>query len=152
MSKELKDIFISTFLILLSIFIYVLIIPNYVPDNLMAEMSPRFFPTLSIFMIGAFSSLLLTTSTYKLFTKNRTSTITKNKTICNLAPVLVVVILSFFIMLFQWLGFLIASYVTIVLLMMVFGQKKPMVMLLFSATITAGLFVLFNYGLNLPLL
>ncbi len=118
----------------------------------MAEMSPRFFPTLSIFMIGAFSSLLLTTSTYKLFAKNRTSTITENKTTCNLAPVLVVVILSFFIVLFQWLGFLIASYVTIVLLMMVFGQKKPMVMLLFSATITAGLFVLFNYGLNLPLL
>lgn len=152
MTKELKDIFISMVLILLSIFIYVWIIPNYVPDNLTTDMSPRFFPIFGTFLIIGFSFILLITAVYKFKKNTNKRSVKKEKNMLNLMPLVVVIALSLFIVLFQWLGFLTASPITIALLMGIFGQRKPIIILLASIAVTAGMFFVFNYGLNLPLI
>lgn len=155
MVNELKDIVISIVLILLSVLIYVWLIPNYIPENLTTGMSPRFFPTFGTFLIGGFSFILLVISIFK-FTKNtkntKTSSNKKEKMSIKLAPFAVVITLSFFIVIFQWFGFLVASPITIALLMGIFGQRKLTIVLLTSIVMTAVLFFVFNYGLHLPLL
>jgi hypothetical protein len=152
MLKPQLDIYVSIVLIFFSIVLYFGLIPAYVPEKSFSGISPRFFPIFGTLLIGGFALFLLCISIIR-WKKEHVKPISvgNKRETKKLQPIMVVVCLSIFIIVFNQFGFLIAAPITIGLLMIVFGQKHPIGFLIAAFGITGVLYVVFNYGLNLSL-
>lgn len=152
MSKLLQEVFVSLLLVCLSITLYFWLIPNYVPDKAYSEMSPRFFPIFGTLLIGLFALLLLCISILRAKNEKKVHPSLKTEVETKkLNPLLVVMALSIFIVIFDYFGFLIASPISLGLLMLIFGNKNVVKLLLTTSVITGALYAVFKFGLNLSI-
>ena len=144
-----QDGFTGIALIIAAFALYYVLIPGYVADNEIGAMSPRFFPKFGTILIGIGGIVLFIGSLIANKKKQPVSTnVNRNGT---QSVICIAGLLAGFILLFQWLGCLYAAPPVITGLMIVFGARHPLPIVLVSAATTAILYIVFSYGLNLPL-
>ena len=157
-----KDIQAGVVLLLFSIILYFVLIPNFVEsEGGLSGLSPQFFPNLSAIALGLFSAALIVLKIIELI-KSRTQKRKKDDrpnddTMDNqlpqdrFRPYLAAAILSGYFFLFDKLGFLIATPICLTALMLLFGLRKIFTIIITCVVVTTTLFVLFEYGLKVPL-
>lgn len=151
MHQSKQDFCSGLALLGLALVLYFYLIPTWVGDTTFGAMSPRFFPRFGTILIGLggialmFGALLTRKSEVEIG-----DTPLKDKTGL-LKVFLIAVAMVGFILLFQWFGYLYAAPPLIASLMLVFGGRNPLAIVLVSTATTAVLFIVFSYGLNLPL-
>jgi len=140
-------------LLFFSAVLYFYLIPNFVGSSEAGAMSPQFFPRLGTVLIGVGGLALITISVLAKSPQPPEDTLKKGAvdTSKTLIALLVALSMAGFILLFQWLGYFYAAPPVIAVLMVLFGARNPLIVLLTAAITTAALFAVFNLGLNLPL-
>lgn len=151
-SSVIKDIIVSIILIGVSLVVYFWMIPNYVVLTHSAGMSPRFFPQFGTALVGIFSFFMLCSSIYRYLKNIPTENATSFDMQEFLYAVMVVFCMVIFVVIFDYAGYLWSAPVLILLLMVVFEARSPLIMLLTSALVTAVLFFAFHYGLRVTLI
>ncbi len=153
-NKIKREMLVSAVLLVISLVTYFLLIPQFVQENeSLGGMSPRFFPEIGVLIIGFFSFVMLMASFYALKVQARQEPVIIQPARENFAlkPLFIVIVFVVFIFSFKYLGYTFAAPATMAALMLIFGQRKVLTIVLVSALIPALLYVVFNYGLNLPL-
>ncbi len=134
-----------------AIVLYFYLIPNFVTEvEFESEMSPQFFPQLGailIFVGGTFLALASFWSA-KSFTASEG---TAEHATMPLNALLVAAAMAGFVFLFQVAGYFVATPALIAALILIFGGRNPLIIVLVPAVTTAVLYLLFNFALNLPL-
>jgi hypothetical protein len=139
-----------------SLVIIFFLIPEYVSVATFTELSPRFFPMLAALMTAGLSFCLIVTSLNSLYRHEKWAGladlfIPRVTTIPKPEPFLCMAIIAAYIVLFEHIGFLIATPPVVALLMLVFGQRRPVRIAAISLILTGIIFALFTYGLKVPL-
>lgn len=157
-STKVKDFWTGLFLFIFALLLYFYLTPNYVTEGSAIGLSPRFFPSLSAIVLGVLSALLMGYSFLHIRSNG-----TKLNPIGRGRPhslftsfvrprtLLVVLILPIFFLLFEHFGFFMASPLTMVALMLAFGQRGKIIIISTSLLLTITLYCLFTYGLKVPL-
>ncbi|UAB74120.1 tripartite tricarboxylate transporter TctB family protein [Vibrio sp. SCSIO 43132] len=79
------------------------------------------------------------------------STNSEVKSTFSLLPLSVLVSLATFIFLFEKVGYFVSAPVLIAALMLIYGNRSPLIVLTTTAVSSISLYVMFVYGLNLYL-
>ncbi len=144
-----KDLVSGLVLVVISLLLYFYLIPGQVADSQSGAMSPRFFPNLGSILIGIGGAILTVSSSLKVLKKEKLKESTESQKL--IRPISLIASMAVFIFIFEFVGYLFAAPVLIGLLMLVFGARKPLSILITSVIVTATIYVVFTYGLNLPL-
>ncbi|EFO30196.1 putative tricarboxylic transport membrane protein [Roseibium sp. TrichSKD4] len=153
MAQKISNTISGLVLLFFSAVLYFYLIPNFVGSSEAGAMSPQFFPRLGTVLIGVGGLALITISVLAKSPQPPEDTLKKGAvdTSKTLIALLVALSMAGFILLFQWLGYFYAAPPVIAVLMVLFGARNPLIVLLTAAITTAALFAVFNLGLNLPL-
>ncbi|KAE9627967.1 tripartite tricarboxylate transporter TctB family protein [Parasedimentitalea maritima] len=152
MQQNRLDIISGFALTGLALTLYFYLIPNFVAENEMGAMSPRFFPRLGALIIGAGGILLVIASSWAISRQKGVESGVAHVSDGRLAnAILIVLAMAGFILLFQWFGYFYAAPPFLAALVLIFGGRNPLSILLVSAFTTATLYAVFSFGLNLPL-
>jgi len=151
--KQRIDFLSGLFLFGLSLVILFYLIPNYVSESSHAELTPRFFPNLAAIVLLALSFFLTVISFNKLFHDENWQGFTalfifQMKVIPKAGPILSVIVISIYFLMFEHIGFLIATPPCVALLLLIFGQRRPRRIVTISLVLTGVVYVLFTYGLK----
>jgi len=147
-----QDLWSGLALIGLALMLYYYLIPTWVGDNTFGGMSPQFFPRFGTILIGFGGIMLTCGAILKLWEHDSSLPGDAVFGTTNLLKVgLIAAAMIGFILIFQWAGYLYAAPPFIAAMMIVFGARKPVSIVLVSAITTVTLFIVFSYGLNLPL-
>ncbi|MCI2399070.1 tripartite tricarboxylate transporter TctB family protein [Aliiroseovarius subalbicans] len=154
-----RDALIGAVLIVAALTLYFVLIPGYVAENQIGAMSPRFFPRFGAVLIGIGGLVLVILSLGNLkravgqaVADGEQATQPADSGLAGLAkPGLITAALAGFVVLFQMLGYMYAAPLLIAVLMVLFGAKNPLQIVLVSIATTGVLYVVFSYGLNLTL-
>ncbi|MDC0660880.1 tripartite tricarboxylate transporter TctB family protein [Leisingera sp. SS27] len=145
------DMISGAALLVLALVLYYFLIPNFVADNGIGAMSPRFFPKLGTMLIGAGGCILIAASLRSSGSPRKAEAPSALNRPQKLSPLLSAAAIAGFILVFQWFGYFFAAPLLIAALMIVFGCRNLLAILLLPAAATAILFAVFSFGLNLPL-
>lgn len=152
MQQNKLDIMSGFVLTGLSLTLYFYLIPNFVTENEMGAMSPRFFPRLGALIIGAGGLLLIIASFWTIRKQsNVESEVAHASSGRPGKAIFIVLAMAGFILLFQWFGYFYAAPPFLAALVLVFGGRNAVNILLVSVLTTATLYAVFSFGLNLPL-
>lgn len=154
-----RDALIGVALIVFALALYFVLIPGYVAENQTGAMSPRFFPRFGAILIGLGGLVLVILSLGNLKRAvgqavadgEEASRPQSSSFAALITPALITAALAGFVFLFQVLGYLYAAPLLIAVLMLLFGARNPLQIVLVSVAATGVLFVVFSYGLNLSL-
>ncbi|MCK4509087.1 MAG: tripartite tricarboxylate transporter TctB family protein [Desulfuromonadales bacterium] len=152
-SQKKMDFLSGLFLFGLSLVILFYLIPNYVTESSNAELSPRFFPNLAATVLLILSFFLSIISLKQLFYHEKWKGFTvlftfQTQETPKAGPLLSVIIISIYFLLFEHVGFLIATPPCVALLLLIFGQRRPQRIATISLVLTGVVYVLFTYGLK----
>lgn len=143
-----QDKIIGITIISFSLILYFYLIPNFVTEGQVADtMSPRFFPKLGTILIGFGGASLFLSS----FVKNRDSCDKDKKIRSVLGPTLLIFAFSVFIFIFYKIGYVYAAPIFISSLMFIFGSRNYINIISISIIVSVAIYIIFTYGLNLPL-
>lgn len=153
MPQKTTDTISGLILLGFSAALYLYFIPNFVQSSDAGAMSPRFFPNLGAILIGLGGLVLFLLSMLErprdevgveapALNRDRAKTV---------VVFLIAAGMAGFILLFQWAGYIYATPLLIAVLMVLFGARNLITILLVSLTTTAALYAVFSLGLNLPL-
>ncbi len=139
-----------------SLIVLFFLIPNYVSMGGSAEISPRFFPKIAAVALAVLSFSLIVKSFLALYRHEKWAGpadlfIPRMDTAPSVRPFLCVAIVALYFILFEHVGFLLATPPVVALLMLSFGQRRPVRIAAISLVLTGVVFVLFTYGLKVPL-
>lgn len=151
-AKQKQDLWSGMALIGLALMLYLYLIPTWVGDNTFGGMSPQFFPRFGTILIGLGGTILTVGALVKLRKKDppeQSDTVTGNTDLLKIG--LIAAAMVGFILLFQSMGYLYAGPPFTAAMMVLFGARSPLSIVLVSAIATVALFFVFSYGLNLPL-
>lgn len=152
MQTTKQDLWSGLALISLALMLYFYLIPNWVGDNTFGGMSPQFFPRFGTILIGLGGVMLTLGAFLKLRKQDHSGTTSIPIATTNLLKVaLIAAAMIGFILVFQWFRYLYAAPPFIAAMMIVFGARSPVSIVLVSAVTTVFLFIVFSFGLNLPL-
>lgn len=152
MQTTKQDLWSGLALICLALMLYYYLIPTWVGDNTFGGMSPQFFPRFGTILIGLGGVALTLGSILKLRNAPQIGPDSVVAGSTDLVKVsLIAAAMVGFILLFQWFGYLYAAPPFLAAMMVVFGARRPVSIILVSGITTAVLFVVFSFGLNLPL-
>lgn len=150
MQTTKQDLWSGLALICLAVLLYFYLIPTWVGDNTFGGMSPQFFPRFGTVLIGLGGIALALGAIFKL--RNAPQNGSESAGSSDLIKVgLIAAAMAGFIILFQWFGYLYAAPPFLAAMMVVFGARSPVSIILVSGATTAVLFGVFSFGLNLPL-
>lgn len=152
MQREKLDLISGIALLAFATVLYLFLIPTYVADNGVGAMSPRFFPRFGALLIGAGGIVLAVSSVLKVSIIGDENVASEKADFNGLKVVAIVTSMAAFILIFQWYGYLIAGPILIALLVIIFGGRNPLIVIATSLATTGALYVLFSYGLKLPLI
>ncbi len=155
-SKHQTDFLTGAGLFAASLLIFFYLIPSFVSGGTHTELSPRFFPRLATVALGFLSILMMVSSLRAI---QRAQGRTSLRELCSSPgslrlswPVLIIVVcLGVYFLLFEHLGFLIATPPMVALMMWFFGQRRRLRIALISLILTGVIYTLFTYGLKVPL-
>lgn len=158
-SMHLRDCLVGLVLLLGSFFAYFVLVPEQVVEGGALGMSPRFFPKVGIFIVGFCSAILIATSIAGALSHGKFDFLSETKRILRefetmqlwRTPLLIVLSLLCMNMVFEKLGYQFSIPPALFLMMVFFGERRPIVLASVSVLVPILLFVLFNYGLNMPL-
>ncbi|MGJ8627962.1 MAG: tripartite tricarboxylate transporter TctB family protein [Sulfitobacter sp.] len=152
MQTTRQDLWSGLALICLALVLNFYLIPTWVGDNTFGGMSPQFFPRFGTILIGLGGLALTLGAILKLRNAPQTGSDSVVAGSTDLFKVgLITVAMVGFILLFQWFGYLYATPPFLATMMVVFGARRPVAIILVSGITTAVLFGVFSFGLNLPL-
>ncbi|SNZ19259.1 tripartite tricarboxylate transporter TctB family protein [Cohaesibacter gelatinilyticus] len=153
MQQRKSDTICGLVLIGFSTALYFYLIPNFVANSESGAMSPQFFPRLGTILIGFGGLALISLSGFTKSPKQpEINQITLKDRLAKFQiALLIAATMAGFILMFQSFGYFYATPPTIAALMLLFGARNPLIILLVAATTTATLFIVFSFGLNLPL-
>jgi hypothetical protein len=139
-----------------SLLIFFYLIPTFVSGGTHTELSPRFFPRIATVLLGLLSFLMMTKSVRAIKKEHgRTSLrdLVPHQWSCSLTwpTIITVLCLGVYFLLFEHLGFLIATPPVVAVMMWFFGQRRPLRIALISLILTGVIYTLFTYGLKVPL-
>ncbi len=142
-----------------SLFVYFYLIPTQISEELglrTEALGPRFFPRLATIVLAAFSLLLVGLNFYKLIKSDKSYQEIKEEEEALLEKkdfkvIGVFGILLIFINLFQYINFLVAGFVTTLLLLYFFGHRRHLYNLVISLATTFVIYYTFTYLLGIPL-
>ncbi|WP_024334769.1 tripartite tricarboxylate transporter TctB family protein [Desulfotignum balticum] len=154
--KYRQDFFTGTALFIFSLVLIFYLIPAYVGSSTHTEMSPRFFPKLAAVLLAVLSFMLTAVSVRGFLAKKGSGTpkdpvTPRIRPDIKSGPVLSVGIVAAYFLGFEYLSFLAATPVAVALFMLTFGQRKPVRIIGISLVLTAIVYILFTYGLKVPL-
>lgn len=151
LSRLSRDGVVAAVLIVCAVSLYFVLIPRYVPDSEMGAMSPRFFPKLGSLLIGL-GGVVIGLLAFIQKNSNQSEKSLNEKSNRHLTGVLfVMALVLIFLLLFQTFGYLLSAPILVFGLMWVFGCRQWQAFLLNVVAAVGALYVLFNYGLGLPL-
>ena len=153
MARTTSDTISGLVLVGISAVLYFYLIPNFVEGNETGAMSPQFFPRLGTILIGiggaALILITMVTSASEITDADEADqTEPAGKT---LIALLIAAAMAGFILLFQWAGYFYAAPPLLAVLMLLFGARNPLMIVLTAAIATGALYTVFSLGLNLPL-
>lgn len=149
--RATQDTCLAVALIAIAVFVWTFLIPNFVTDAEGGAMSPRFFPRVGAILMGIGGIILLVISLFQSSSEADRETEPFNWISLG-RTALVIAVLAGFILLFDRFGYFIAAPSFIAGLMLVFGSRNFIAIPLVAGVTTAVLFIVFSYGLNLPLI
>jgi len=152
MGQSKLDMFVGFFILVLALILYFYLIPNFVVDNGQDSMSPSFFPQLGTILIGMGGTSLIVTAIYSGLAENGNTKLVKISPEGLLNVFLIIVAIAGFIQLFQLLGYFYATPTLIAALMLIFGSRNSLHILIVAVISTVFFYVVFSFGLNLPLI
>ena len=146
----------GTGLFLFSLVLIFYLIPAYVGGSTHTEMSPRFFPRLAAYLLAALSLALTVVSAKGLGLHRNFSGLTgclvpSFKFNPKSGPVLNIGIVCAYFLGFEYVSFLAATPVAVALFMLAFGQRRLWRIIVISLVLTAVIYLLFTFGLKVPL-
>ena len=152
MKEEWNNITVGILLLLLAVVTYFVIIPSQVYQMGDSGLSPRFFPQMTTIAIGVSSFFLILSNFKKLKKSNKEikfhfSLVDKR----DLKVLVAVGALFMFIVLFEKLGFLVASIATLIPLIRFFGEKRYLLNISVSVGVSAFVFYFFEHALKIVL-
>lgn len=153
MARTTSDILSGLVLVGASAVLYFYLIPNFVTASENGAMSPQFFPRLGTILIGIGGAALIfitvvTRASEETIGEAEDQTDPSGTTFVAL---LIAAAMAGFILLFQWVGYFYAAPPLIAVLMVLFGARNPLIIILTAAVATGALYAVFSLGLNLPL-
>lgn len=155
-NKHQTDFITGACLLAASLVIFFYLIPTFVSGGTHTELSPRFFPRLATILL-AFLSLLMMVSSARSLKKNDElgglRQLMAYRPSCNFTwpTALTVLCLCAYFLLFEHLGFLISTPPVVAVMMWLFGQRRPLRIILISLILTGVIYTLFTYALKVPL-
>jgi len=157
-ASKIKDFWTGLFLFCISILLYFYLIPNYVTTGSGMGMSPRFFPSMAAILLGVLSLLLTSFSFVHLKRAGRRIAFLRYQELLSISNVpikkrtlYVLLILVVFFLLFEHLGFFVATPFALASMMLAFGQRKWVLIISISISLPVLLYFLFTFGLKMPL-
>jgi len=155
-AKFKTDFLSGAFLFVFSLVIIFFLIPKYVDVRTFTELSPQFFPMLAAVTLLGLSLLLMfksfkTLRGHKEWAGFADLLVPRIRAAPRHEPLLSVVIIAAYLIAFQYIGFLIATPPAAVLLMLVFGQRRLLRIIVISLILSGLVYALFTYGLKVPL-
>ena len=152
MKEEWNNIMVGILLLLLAVVTYFVVIPSQVYQMGDSGLSPRFFPQMTTIAIGVSSFFLILSNFKKLKKSNKEITFHFSLVDKRDLKVLVAVgALFMFIILFEKLGFLVASIATLIPLIRFFGEKRYLLNITVSVGVSAFVFYFFEHALKIVL-
>ncbi|KAB2329564.1 tripartite tricarboxylate transporter TctB family protein [Cytobacillus depressus] len=142
----IKRIEIMIGLILMAFSILILSIASQFPKGLGHDVGARFFPNFYAYLLIGLSVLYILTSLYKVREEEKKH---GNKEWIKAIVGMICTFAYFFLM--EFTGFLIATPVFLAGMMWIFNYRKPIRIIVFTALITAAIYVVFSILLKVPL-
>jgi len=143
-----RDRIIAIVFLILCIGIYILI-PYQIKDISAYKLKPSFFPKLVLYLMGMVSLLLFITS-YS--TKNNKEKNDKPEPIkLDIKKLVVIIAVLGYILTIDWIGFLLGSFLLILLLFLISGERKWIVMVLGAILLPGILYYIFANLFHVPL-
>lgn len=139
-----------------SLLIFFYLIPTFVSGGTHTELSPRFFPRLATVLLGFLSFLMMTKSVRAIKKEHGLASLRDllpHQGSCSFSwpTVIIVLCLGIYFLLFEHLGFVIATPPVVAVMMWFFGQRRPLRIALISLILTGVIYTMFTYGLKVPL-
>jgi hypothetical protein len=157
MSKNYKqDVLTGGGLFIFSLVLIFYLIPVYVGGSTHTQLSPQFFPTVAAWALAVLSLSLTAVSVKGLMAEKGKETI-KTRLIPKFTfnpksgPVLSAGIICAYFLGFEYVSFLAATPVAMILFMLAFGQRSWLRIVCISIAVTAAIYLLFTFGLKVPL-
>jgi putative tricarboxylic transport membrane protein len=119
-------------------------IPNRTIPN---TPGPSFFPFVIITIVGILSLALLAKGISGLRSDNNQSVQTQASHL----PATTMVVFLVYLVLLPWIGFVIASIAFFAILMLLYGCRKPVKIVIWSLVLPVGLFVIFTQAFQILL-
>ncbi|MEM9043820.1 MAG: tripartite tricarboxylate transporter TctB family protein [Pseudomonadota bacterium] len=150
MAQKTSDLVSGLVVIGFALTLYFFLIPNFVASSEHGAMSPQFFPFLGAILIGLGGLALIIASAFR-----NDADAGSNKSDFGVSKfvlaLLVAAAMAGFILLFQLAGYFYAAPPFLAVLMVLFGARGPLIIVVTAAVTTAALYAVFSLGLNLPL-
>lgn len=155
-NKHQTDFITGAGLFAASLIIFFYLIPTFVSGGTHTELSPRFFPRVATILLGLLSLLMMISSARALKQSDELGGLRRllaYRPSCTLSwPVVITVFcLCAYFLLFEHLGFLISTPPVVAVMMWLFGQRRPLRIILISLILTGVIYTLFTYALKVPL-
>lgn len=142
---ERKNMIASCALVGFSVALMVYLIPTQIVES-SGGLSPRLFP-----YAACIATCLGGLTLFVRSIRRPSSTNSEVKSTFSLLPLSVLVSLATFIFLFEKVGYFVSAPVLIAALMLIYGNRNPLIVLMTTAVSSISLYVMFVYGLNLYL-
>lgn len=147
-----KDKLSASALIVLALVLFFYLIPQYVSQAETPALSPRFFPYFGSLLVGIGGAILLLCSFRSMTDKNDIFAVGEEASLSSFRPLIVILVMSIFVMVFESFGYLSAAPPLVVALMLVFGARSVLLLCTVPVAVTATLYLMFSagFGVNLP--
>ena len=139
MTAKQKDIILGLFIVIVFSFVYLYIIPREVPvlsPVRIAALSPDFWPrniTLLIIFLGAFQVVYALARPYP---QQKISARTREE---NIKDLLLALLLVAYCLVVSTLGILLSSVLCMRACMLIFGERRPIMLILFAILLPLGM-------------